>query len=173
MAGLFGGGNQDTVTISGNNPNGLTPEMFIDQGYCPPIQIRPGTEALIVYEKGHENDPQFARYQGSLVQTARECHTINGNTLTIKVGVVGRLTAGPKGAAGNYTLPLRVAVVKQNGGKVFYSEIQKVPVTISAPSFNADYTTVVDTSFEISREDRDLIIYIGYDEGKPRAPATG
>jgi hypothetical protein len=91
----------------------------------------------------------------------------------IKVGIAGRLTAGPLGKPGNFALPLRVAIVKQDGGNVFYSDVTKVPVTISAPEFASDYSAVVDNiSFEVGPQDRDLIIYIGYDEGTPK-PRSG
>lgn len=147
----------------------ITPDMFLDAGYCPPVQIRPGTESVMIYERNHEEDPAYVRFQGSITKTARECHTLGGTTLTIKVGIAGRLTAGPKGAAGKYTLPLRVAVVKQHGNTVFYSQVSKVVLTIAAPAYAADFTQVVDNvSFQIGPDDRDLIVYVGYDEGKPK-----
>lgn len=142
--------------------------------YCPPLEIRPGTEAVVIYERNHEDDPNFVRFQGSITQTARECHTLGADTLTIKVGIAGRLTAGPKGGPGNFTLPLRIAVIKQHGGNVFYSEVSKVEVSISAPEFAADFTHVVDNvSFKVTPADRDLIVYVGYDEGKPKPKPTG
>jgi hypothetical protein len=145
-------------------------EAYLNQGYCPPVQIRSGTESLAIYEKGHDGDQNYVRYQGSLTKLARECHYA-GSALLIKVGIAGRLTAGPLGKPGNFALPIRVAIIKQEDNNIFYSDVTKVPVTISAPSFAADFTTVVDNiSFEVGPQDRDLIIYVGYDEGKPKAP---
>jgi hypothetical protein len=147
-------------------------EAYLNQGYCPPVQVRAGTEALVVYDKGHDGDQNYVRYQASLTKLARECHYA-GSALMIKVGIAGRLTAGPLGKPGNFALPLRVAIVKQDGGNVFYSDVTKVPVTISAPEFASDYSAVVDNiSFEVGPQDRDLIIYIGYDEGTPK-PRSG
>jgi len=169
VAGLFGGNpNKNVVTVASSDAT--TIEQYLQSGYCPPVEIRPGTETLIVYERGHDQDPAYVRFQGSITKTARECHPA-GSSLMLKVGIAGRLTAGPKGAAGNFALPLRVAVVKQHGGNIFYSEVTKVPVTISAPDYGSDYTAVVDNiSFEVGPDDRDLIIYVGYDEGKPKPP---
>ena len=189
--GLFGSGafaatvGNNTITAASGTP-GTTgalmaagssqagapdPSLFLDTGYCPPVEIRPGTEALPIYVRGHEGDDAFVRFQGSITKTARECHT-NGDTLTIKVGIAGRLTAGPKGAPGNYTLPLRIAVVKQHGNKVFYSQVSRAPVSISAPNYASDFSQVVDNiSFQITPDDHDLIIFVGYDEGKPKPPA--
>lgn len=143
-------------------------EAYLDQGYCPPVQIRSGTEALTIYQKGHEDDQNYVLYQGSLTKLARECHYA-GSALLIKVGIAGRLTAGPLGKPGNFALPIRVAIIKQEDSNIFYSDVTKVPVTISAPTFATDFTTVVDNiSFEVGPQDRDLIIYVGYDEGKPK-----
>ena len=182
---LFGGGGATTAAAGTPGATGATvssgsaqagtydPSLFLDSGYCPPVQIRPGTEALPIYERGHEGDDTFVRFQGSISTTARECHT-NGDTLNIKVGIAGRLTAGPKGAPGSFTVPLRVVVVKQHGNKVFYSQISKAPVSISAPTYASDFSYVVDNiSIRITPDDHDLVIFVGYDEGKPKPAPTG
>jgi hypothetical protein len=144
-------------------------EMFLSQGYCPPVQIRPGTEAMVVHERGHEEDPNFIRYQGSISRTARECSVLGPQTLSIKVGIAGRLTVGPKGGTGSATLPLRVAVIKQVGSQVMHSEVTNVTVTISGPPYSAEFAHVVENiTLQLGPEDRDLIVYVGFDEGEPR-----
>jgi hypothetical protein len=191
LSGLFGGGSKATVasgdnaadaasgtpeasgkTVSAGSSQGGTYDssLFLATGYCPPVEVRVGTEALPIYERGHDGDDAWIRFQGSITKTARECHTL-GDTLTIKVGIAGRLTAGPKGSPGNFTVPLRVAVVKQHGDKVFYSQMSRAPVSITAPIYASDFAYVIDNiSFKITPADRDLIVYVGYDEGKPKAP---
>jgi hypothetical protein len=189
--GLFGGGSKATVasgdnaagaasgtpdasgkTVSAGSSQGGTydPSLFLATGYCPPVEVRVGTEALPIYERGHDGDDAWIRFQGSITKTARECHTL-GDILTIKVGIAGRLTAGPKGSPGNFTVPLRVAVVQQHGDKVFYSQISRAPVSITAPIYASDFSYVIDNiSFKIAPGDHDLIVYVGYDEGKPKTP---
>lgn len=145
----------------------VTADDFVKKSdYCPPIQIRAGTATLEVYERGHENEQQYVRYLASISQTAREC-TMVGDTLTIKVGIAGRVVAGPKGSAGNITLPVRVAVAKQFGGTgPLYSQLFKIPVTLAAPTFNANYHQVFDqVTVNAPPQDRNLIIYIGFDDG--------
>lgn len=134
--------------------------------YCPPVQIRPGTSTLEVYERGHEREQQYVRYLASISQTARECSMV-GDTLTVKVGVAGRVVAGPKGSAGSITLPLRVAVTKQFGGTgPIYTQLFKVPVTLSPPHFGANYNQVFDQIVvQAPPQDRNLIIFVGFDEG--------
>ena len=134
--------------------------------YCPPVQVRSGTSTLEVYERGHERDQNYVRYLASIGQTAREC-TLVGDTLTIKVGVAGRVVAGPKGSAGNITLPIRIAVAKQFGGTgPLYSQLFKIPVTLAAPTFGANYNQVYEQIVvQAPPQDRNLIIFVGFDEG--------
>jgi hypothetical protein len=159
------------VIVVGNDE--IPMEMFLSQGYCPPVQVRAGTEALIVYEKGQEERPEFVRYQGSISETVRECKVLGPQTLSIRVGIKGRLTAGPKGGPGSATLPLRVAVVKQEGSAVLFSQAVDVPVTVTAPAYSAEFAQVVENvTLQLGPEDRDLIVYVGFDTGPP-APPTG
>ena len=158
------GSNRGVTTV-----DELPIEMFLSQGYCPPVQIRPGTEAMVVHERGHEEDPNFIRYQGSISRTARECSVLGPQTLAIKVGIAGRLTVGPKGGTGSATLPLRVVVIKQEGSQVMHSEATNVTVTISGPPYSAEFAHVVENiTLQLGPEDRDLIVYVGFDEGEPR-----
>jgi hypothetical protein len=174
---LFGGkgnkANRGLVTVQSDDT--YSPDLFIAQGYCPPVQIRPGTEALTVYEKGHQDDPTYIRFQASLGQMARECHSLGNDQLSIKVGITGRITAGPKGGPGAVTANLRVVVVKQQNNSVFFTQAFKVGATVAAPNFDGDFSQVVDNIvLKLGPTDRDLIIYIGFDEGKPKPPpATG
>src|SRR5665213_1352310 len=192
LSGLFGGGSKaaaplaDNTAIAASGAPAATGKtvsagdakagsydasLFLDAGYCPPIEIRAGTDTLPIYDRGHDGDDAYVRFEGSISKTARECHTI-GDTLTVKVGIAGRLTAGPKGGPGSFTVPLRVAVVKQHGDKVLFSQMSRAPVSISAPTYSANFSYVIDNiSFKISPDDHDLTIFVGYDEGKPKAPA--
>jgi hypothetical protein len=170
FSGLFGpkDPNAGVITLPGGEQ--ITPDMLLKQGYCPPVQIRAGTESFMVYERQHEDDPAYVRFQASLGETARECHpTAAGDGLTVKLGVTGRLIAGPKGGQGTASLPLRVAVVKQHGGTVLFTKAYKVPVTVRAPQYFGDFAQVIDDiAFKVGPDDRDLVIYVGYDEGKPK-----
>jgi hypothetical protein len=149
------------------------PEFFLKSDYCPPVEIKTGTEALVTYERNHEQDPGFIQFQGWVTKTARECHATAADTLTVKVGIAGRVVAGPKGGAGSVTLPLRIAVVKQHGGNVLYTEEFKVPVTLAAPDFAADFSQVFDqVVFKVTPDDRDLIVFVGFDQGET-AGVTG
>ncbi len=143
--------------------------FFLKSGYCPPVQILPGTESMAIYERGHDGDPAYIRTQGSITKTARECHALDASTLQIKLGVAGRILAGPKGGAGTIKLPIRVAVTRQHDNSVLFSKAFSVSVNLAAPDFASDYSAVFDqVEFKVGPDDRDLIVFVGFDEGKPK-----
>ena len=179
LADLFGGGpkasanpaasgNQGVVIVqSGAN---IDPNYFLKSGYCPPVQVLPGTEALVSYEKGHDGEADYIRSQASIDKTARECHALDAGTLAMKIGVAGRVLAGPKGGAGVVTMPLRIAVTRQHDNSVLYSKVFAIKVTLTAPDLSANYSETFDqVQFKVNPDDKDLIVYVGFDEGAPKA----
>jgi len=143
-------------------------DFFLTSSYCPPVHIQNGGEAMVAYERGHDGERDFITYQGSIARTARECHAVDAETLVIKLGIAGRVVAGPKGSAGAVTLPVRVAVIKQHGGDVFYDGVFNVPVTLAAPEFGADFSQVFEqVVFKVAPDDRDLIVYVGFKQDTP------
>ncbi len=170
LGGLFGAGdpNAGVTTVQTQYP----PDFFLKSGYCPQVQILPGAESLTVYDRGHDGEADFIRSQGSITRTARECHALDAGTLSVKLGVAGRVLAGPKGGAGTVTMPLRVAVSRQHDGTVLFSKAFTFTTTLSAPDFAADYSEVFDQiTFKVNPDDRDLVIFVGFDEGKPKGKA--
>ena len=70
------------------------------------------------------------RYQGSLGQLVREC-AILGETMTMRVGVEGRLLVGPKGGPGNVKVPIRMALVAEGPQpKPLWSKFYNVEVSV-------------------------------------------
>ena len=55
------------------------------------------------------------RYQATFGTTARECR-VAGASLTMRVGVEGRVILGPAGSPGTIEIPLRYAVVRGGTG---------------------------------------------------------
>jgi hypothetical protein len=93
---------------------------------------------------------------------------VNG-TLTLKIGVAGRVVAGPKGGADKMLLPLRIAVVKQAASKVLFSKLYKVPVSLAAPDFASDFSEVAENvTVQVAPDDHDLIILVGFDAGNKK-----
>lgn len=108
--------------------------------YCPPVTVQPGTAALAVYTPGGQGDPMALRYQVSMGETARECTDL-GAEVSIRVGVQGRVIAGPKGGGASTDVPVRVAVVDSKGTPV-YSKLTRVRATLPAGQPNQVFTHV-------------------------------
>ena len=51
------------------------------------------------------------RYQATISKMAREC-SVDGGVITARIGIQGRVIAGPAGAPPTVQVPLRVAVVQ-------------------------------------------------------------
>jgi hypothetical protein len=169
--GMFNKPNSAVVTVPGGDS--YSPDIFLKQGYCPPIQIKPETESLVLYTKGHDGDDSQIRFQGSITDIARECKALGPDTLHIKAGIAGRVTAGPQGGANKVAATLRVAIVKQSDNTVLYTKAFKILATVAAPTYSGDFATVVDDiTLKLGGSDRDLVVYVGFDEGRPKKPAT-
>src|SRR5436853_6875033 len=89
------------------NPN--TPRDAFD---CPGVEVRSGASTLAVGPPGAEATVTNMRYQASIARTARECPML-GATMTIKVGLQGRVILGPTGGPGQIDVPIRLAVVRE------------------------------------------------------------
>ena len=139
-------------------------ERFAVVAVCPEVQVRDGTQMLAVFEKGKEGDYSAIRFQGTIRKFARECRTDASGTTTIKVGVAGRLLAGPNGATGGATLPLRVVLVR-NGDEVLYSKLYPLNVTIAPGTAAADWDLVApDVIVPGDKNQGNFVIYVGFDE---------
>ncbi len=121
---------------------------------------------LAVFDKGKEGDYSAVRFQGTIRKFARECRTDASGTTTIKVGVAGRLLAGPNGATGAATLPIRVVLVR-DGDEVLYSKLYPLNVTIAPGSAAADWDLVApDVVVTGDKSQGNFVIYVGFDETK-------
>ncbi|MBP0574182.1 hypothetical protein J8J27_26120, partial [Mycobacterium tuberculosis] len=86
-----------------------------------------------IYETG-KTGPDAVRYQTSIQRVARDCDIV-GDQIVVRVGIAGRVAAGPKGGSGTVQVPLRV-VVTDGAGKPIYSKAHIVPVNVEAPDYS-------------------------------------
>jgi len=101
---------------------------------CPPITVRAGASTFKVAAPGKEAVGNDLRYQATISKTAREC-TINGGEITAKIGIQGRVIAGPAGAPPSVQVPLRVAVVQAGiGEKVIATKAYQTTVAMTEDS---------------------------------------
>ena len=105
--GLFGGKPDEPVTSApGTSEPAIDPDLT-----CPPVTVRAGASTFAVALPGKEAVGNDLRFQASITKMAREC-SINGGVITARIGIQGRVIAGPAGAPAAVQVPLRVAVVQ-------------------------------------------------------------
>jgi hypothetical protein len=138
--------------------------QYLGPDYCPELRILNGAELMRRYEKGHEDDAKYVIWQASVGKTARECLFDLQGGMTLKVGVSGRVIAGPKGGASTVTVPLRIAVIKYQEA-VLATQDYTIDVAIPAEGA-ATFTQVKEVLVPSPGKDRDYVIYVGFGDAK-------
>ena len=169
---IFGGGKTSTANPPANalviDPNDLTAP-----DYCPELRIEVGQQAFATLYKVHPTAiPRACRYLIRSAKTAREClRTLPTRGISMKIGVAGRVVAGPKGGTGKVTLPIRITVVQADAhqhGVLFNKTFAETKVAVTGGDLSTDFSQVINpVSFKRTALDDDLIVYIGFDEKKP------
>jgi len=104
---LFGG-KPDEPAETAPQPGTPTAESDLT---CPPIAIRAGASTYAVAAAGKQAVGNDVRFQVTIGKTARECN-LSGAEITARIGIQGRVIAGPAGAPSSVEIPLRIAVVQ-------------------------------------------------------------
>lgn len=98
---------------------------------CPQVTVRAGASTYGVGATGKPAVGNDVRFQASITKMAREC-VRNGGEITARIGIQGRVIAGPAGAPNTVEVPLRVAVVQGGvGEKVIASKAYRTTVEMS------------------------------------------
>jgi hypothetical protein len=132
---------------------------------CPPVSIRAGASTFAVAAPGKQPVGNDLRYQVSITRTARDC-TRTGGDITARIGIQGRVIAGPAGAPESVEIPMRVAVVK--GGiseSTIATKAYRTTVAMT-PDGSAPFTLVADDlvyPVPIGATGDSYIFYIGFD----------
>ncbi|TFF19184.1 hypothetical protein E3C22_20690 [Jiella endophytica] len=126
--------------------------------FCPQASIREGTSTL------SKKEGDALDYQAVLVNAKRDCRIVDGK-LKITVGVEGRLMPGRAAKSRTVELPVRVAVVGQDG--VVYSNLGKIKVAVEKGATSRSFR-YVDEKIVIPPASGGMIVYTGFDEGPPK-----
>ncbi len=78
---------------------------------CPVVKIRAGASTYAVAVPGKQPVGSDLRYQATITRTARDCRRSSGQIIA-RIGIQGRVIAGPAGSPAAVEIPLRVAVVR-------------------------------------------------------------
>lgn len=165
MGSLLFGPRAQTPDPTGNAP----PEID-----CPGVDVRSGAST---YSAASTSDATAAavRFQATIGQTARECAAL-GATLTIKVGMQGRMILGPAGVPGTFDVPIRFALVQEGPApKTVWTKFYRVPVTVPPGQTNVPFVHIEeDMTVPLPKPD-DLsayVVYVGFDpQGAKEKPA--
>jgi hypothetical protein len=105
--GLFGGKSEEAPAPGAPPAAGEVPEDLS----CPPVGIRAGASTYQVAAPGKQPVGNDLRFQVTITRTARDCN-YNSGQITARIGIQGRVIAGPAGAPATVDVPIRVAVVQ-------------------------------------------------------------
>jgi hypothetical protein len=173
---LFGGSKSDEPAPGAPPAAGETTDT--SGLFCPEVKIRAGASTYAVAAPGKQPIGNDLRFQATITKTARECQ-INAGEITARIGIQGRVIAGPSGAPTSVQVPLRVAVVQ--GGvseKTIATKVYQTTVSM-AESGSEPFTLVADDLVypaPSAAVGDTYIFYIGFDpqalkpEPKPKAP---
>ena len=116
------------------------------------------------------------RFQATISKTARDC-TLNGGQITARIGIQGRVIAGPAGAPSSVEIPLRVAVV-QSGvqEKTIATKVYRTMVAMTEAGSEPFSLVAEDMVYPVPQgaAGDSYVFYIGFDpqalkpEPKPR-----
>jgi hypothetical protein len=170
---LFGGKPDEPAPSS---PPAAGAEAVDPDLTCPPVSVRAGASTFAVAAPGKQAVGNDLRYQATISKTAREC-TINAGQITARIGIQGRVIAGPAGAPASVQVPLRVAVVQAGvGEKVIATKAYQTTVSMSEDS-SVPFTIIADDLVYPAPSGAvgdSYVFYIGFDpqalkpESKPK-----
>ena len=132
---------------------------------CPPVSIRAGASTYAVAAPGKQPVGNDLRFQATITRTSRQC-TKTGDQISARIGIQGRVIAGPAGAPSSVEIPLRVAVVQ--GGvqeKTIATKVYRTTVAMSEDS-SIPFTLVAeDMLYPVppGATGDSYIFYIGFD----------
>ena len=144
---------------------------------CPPVSIRAGASTYAVAAPGKQPVGNDLRFQATITRTARDC-TVNGDQITARIGILGRVIAGPAGNPPTVEIPLRVAVVQ--GGvqeKTIATKVYRTTVSMTESGSIPFSLVAEDMVYPVPQgaAGDSYIFYIGFDpqaltpEPKPKA----
>jgi hypothetical protein len=142
---------------------------------CPPVSIRAGASTYAVAAPGKQAVGNDLRFQATITRTARDCD-YNSGQITARIGIQGRVIAGPAGAPSSVQVPIRVAVVQ--GGvseKVIATKAYQTTVTMTETGSEPFTLVAEDLVYPAppGAVGDTYVFYIGFDPQalKPEKPA--
>ena len=161
MSSFFSSAPKDGVTRT------ATGEPAAAEIECPGVDVRQGASTLsVTAAKSNQPTAGDLRYQVSFGQIAREC-IVQPGTMTIKVGVQGRIIVGPAGGPGQVDIPLRYAVVREGPEpRTIVTRFKRAQAMVGPNDANLPFTDIDDgLTFPMPSlaELETYVVYVGFD----------
>jgi hypothetical protein len=149
------------------------PPKEVEKVECPEIIVLDGTAAHRVYNGPESNET--LKYQYSLGDIAREC-ILQGNQVSMKVGIAGQVLLGPAGAPGSFSVPIRVAIIREADNAPVVSKLYNASVIVPPGQTEAAFTIVTEpmlAPFIQQHTAEDYTIKVGIDAGGAQTAPAG
>jgi hypothetical protein len=167
---LFGGKSDEPAQ------DGAAPKVEQDTGdlTCPDVKIRAGASTYAVGLPGKQAIGNDLRFQATITKTAREC-SLNAGQITARIGIQGRIIAGPAGAPSSVQVPLRVAVVQAGvNEKTIATKAYQTTVNMTESGSEPFTLVAEDLAYPVppGGANDSYVFYIGFDPQalKPERP---
>lgn len=163
---LFGGGSDDAPAQGAPAASGGPPADPTEGLTCPPVSIRAGASTYAVAVPGKQPVGNDVRFQAVITKTARECN-LNGGVITARIGIQGRVIAGPAGAPATVDVPMRIAVVQGGiGEKVIATKAYRTSVQMAEDGSVPFSLVAEDVAYPVPGPGvnaDNYVFYIGFD----------
>jgi hypothetical protein len=156
---------------------GKVSETAVDgtEADCPVVKIRAGASTYSVAPPGKQPIASELNYQATITRTARDCRRTTTGQITARIGVQGRVIAGPAGAPASVEVPLRVAIVQAGvNERVLTTKVYRttVAMTEGGGAFSVVGEELI-FNMPASLTSDSFVFYVGFDPQAvtPAAPS--
>jgi hypothetical protein len=132
---------------------------------CPVVKIRAGASTYAVAAPGKQPVGSDLRYQATITRTARDCRRSSGQIIA-RIGIQGRVIAGPAGSPATVEIPLRVAVVQAGvQEKMIATKVYRTTVSMTEDSSTPFSLVGEDLAYSMppNATSESYVFYIGFD----------
>ena len=147
-------------------PDGTDPD-------CPVVKIRAGASTYAVAPPGKQPIASELNFQATITRTARDCRRVGGQ-INARIGIQGRVIAGPAGAPATVEIPVRVAVVQAGvNERVISTKVYRTMVSMNDTGSSPFSVVGEDLLYNMPANltSESFVFYIGFDPQAVTPPA--
>jgi hypothetical protein len=133
---------------------------------CPVVKIRAGASTYGVAPPGKQPVASELNYQATITRTARDCRRTPNGQIAARIGIQGRVIAGPAGAPETVEVPVRVAVVLAGvNERVLTTKVYRTTVSMTEESSVPFSLVGEDLAYSMppGATSDSYVFYIGFD----------